>query len=105
MNLISLFIINIISFTFIFGQTERFLPYLRIIYTDKYVKTFTYYFLFINKVFSGNFGHRVCIYYFVFILMNVSGLVVPTANKLISFSNLNSIGECATSDRILIVSV
>lgn len=34
----SLFIINIISFTFIFGQTERFLLYLGIIYTYKYVK-------------------------------------------------------------------
>lgn len=55
----SLFIINIISYTFIFGQTERFLLYLGIIYTDKYVKTFTYYFLFINKVFSGKFGHYV----------------------------------------------
>jgi len=37
--------------------------------------------------------------------MNVSGSVVPTANKLLLFSNLNSIGECATSDRFLIVSV
>lgn len=38
--------------------------------------------------------------------MNVSGLVVPTANKLLLlFLNLNSIGECASSDRFLIVSV
>jgi len=34
----SLFIINIISFTFIFGKPERFLLYLGIIYTDKLSK-------------------------------------------------------------------